>query len=406
MAKGTAIFVMILGLAISVGLLFVEWKMQAKVLSSSMKIQAKITKPPKHALYYVMKGFEWLLLGLTWGALFLTLYFEFNKLNSWKILTFCWLASDTSEVVRIWLKTAKPNYFSNTLAASGCECYFGVVSWYAAFTILFWCMFYKEVLADRDFLEDSHKLIVKIVLGLLIILGVFARFFFGLETYNQIFIGVGFALFFFGLSMLDEFWEQQFSQIFNSESSKCFARWFAFFCWMNFALDFGLSYWTSKNNVLKFERKQVHPFAKSACKTCFAASGKRVYLSYNSLSALAWFSFVPMMMFYYSITSSVKYSNSQLYMIKYLAQFKDVKALVIKVILLLLLASPLVASHFYTVKSMWWHDVLFKFGMSFLWCIIYRWINPVVKKSTEIDIEPDMFSPWMKGDDEEKTGLL
>lgn len=406
MGKGTAIGLMVFGLALSVGLLFVEWKMQTQVLTSSLKIQKKITKPPKHPLYYTFKIFEWFLLGLTWTVLFLVLYFEFNKLNSWKLLTFCWFVSDGTDVLRILLKTAKPNYLDNQLAASGCECYFGVVSWYAGFVVLFWCMFYKDVLADRDFLEDEQKLIIKLVLGILVFLGIFARFFFGLETYNQIFIGIGLALFFFGLSMLDEFWENQFSQIFNSESSKCRARWMAFIFWMGFLLDWGVSYWIGTKNIATFERKQVHPFAKSTCKTCFANAGQRVYLSNNSLISMAWFSFVPMMFLYFSITSSVKYSNSQLYMIKYIAQFKDNKALIIKAILLALLASPLLASHFYTVKGNWYKDLAFKFGMSLLWCVIYRWINPVVKKSAEVDIEPDMFGPWMKGDDEEKTGLL
>ena len=406
MAKGTAIGLLVFGLALSVGLCFLEWKHQSTLFTSSINAQKKITKPPKHPLFYIMKIFEWLILGLTWGVLFLTLYFEFNKLNSWKILTFTWMLAVSIDIIRILLKTAKPLFVSDSFAASNCECYFGAPSWYAGFVLLFWCMFYKDVLADRDFLEDGVKLIIKIVLGILIFLGIFARFFFGYETYSQILIGIGLAIFYLGLSLFDQFWEDQFSQIFNMESSKCSARWMAFLLWIGFIGDFVFSYFIAQKNIKIFENRAVHPFAKSTCRTCFNVGGKRVFLSNNSLISMAWFSFVPMMLAYYSITSSVKYSNSQLYMIKYINQFRDVKAMVIRLVLLVLLNSPIIASAWYTVKSSWLHDLGFKFGMAFLWTIIYRWINPLIKRGTDIHIEPDMFSPWMKGDDEEKTGLL
>ena len=407
MGKGLGIGLMIFGLALSVGLLFLEIKHSTTLLKTSMNVQKKITKPPKHALYYVMKVFEWLLLGLTWGVLFFTLYFEFNKLNSWKLLTFSWALYECIEILRLYMKSPKPIFLDNTLAASGCECYFGTPSWYAGFVVLFWCIFYKDVLADRDFLEDSHKMIVKIVLTILILLGVFARFFFGLETYNQLFIGIALALMFIGLSMFDEFWENQFSQIFNSESSSCMARWLAFFFWLGFIADFVFCWFRAKKTVSTFEHKKVHPFAKSSCKSkCFVSGGKRAYLSHNSLIGLAWFSFVPMMFLYYSITGSVKYSNNQLNMIKYLAQFKDKKGMIIKMFLYILANVPIIVSAWYSIKGNWKHDLLFKFGMSLLWVIMYRWVVPIIKKSADIYIMADMFAPWMDGDDEQKEGLI
>lgn len=354
-----------------------------------------------------MKVFEWVLLGLTWGALFLTLYFEFNKLNSWKILTFCWALAFTIDAMRIFLKTAKPIFFDNTLAASGCDCYFGAPSWYAGFVVLFWCMFYKDVLADRDFLQDGEKLIIKIVLAIMVLLGIFARFFFGLETYNQIFIGIGLALVYFGLSMFDEFWENQFSQIFNMESSSCISRWLAFLIWIGTIADFTLCYFLAKKNVASFEGKKIHPFSKSTCKnTCLVSGGKRAYLSYNSLVSQAWFAFVPLMFLYCSMTSSVKYSNNQLNMIKYISQFKDKKKMIIKIILIAVLNIPIIVSAWYSIKGNWMYDMAFKFGMAFLWLILYRWFVPVVKKSADLFIMSDMFAPWMDGDDEEKKGLL
>lgn len=411
MAKGAAIGLILFGTFMSVGLLFLEWKHQPTMLQSSMKIQQKLTKPPKHPLYYIFKIFEWLLLGLTWGILFLTLYFEFNKSNSWKLLLFSWALSFKIDGIRLFLKTAKPLFFDNTMAASNCECYFGAASWYAGFVVMFWVIFYKDVLADRDFLQDSQKLIVKIVISILVLLGIFARFFFGLETYNQILIGVGLALAFIGLSLFDEFWENQFAQIFNSDSSKCVARWLAFFIWIVTAAYMTFLYFVAKKNVSTFERgvpkAYQHPFAKSTCKSqCFVSGGKPAYLSYNSYVSIAWFLFVPLMFLYCSLTSSVKYSNSQLYMIKYLAQFKDTKVLVIKLILLVLLNAPIIASAWYSIKGNWMHDLAFKIGMAVLWLIIYRWINPIIKKNTETFTKSDMFAPWMEGDDEQKEGLI
>ena len=407
MGKGIAVGLLIFGLALSAGLVLLEYKHHTVLLTTSMKLQKKITKPPKHTLYYVMKVFEWGLLGLTWGVLFLTLYFEFNKLSSWKILTFSWGLYESIEITRMFLRGPKPIFLDNTFASSGCECYFGTPSWYAGFVVMFWFMFYKDILSDRDFLEDSHKLIIKIVLVLLVFLGIFARFFFGLETFNQIFIGIAFALMFFGLSCFTEFWETQFSQVFNSDSSSCFSRWLAFLLSFGFIADFVFCWFLAKKNITTFEKKQVHPFAKSTCKTqCFKSLGKPVYLSNNSLIGLAWFSFVPMMFLYYALTSSVKYSNNQLNMIKYIAQFKDVKGMVMKVVLYTLVNVPIIVSAWYTIKKDWKLDLIFKFGMSFLWVIMYRWIAPVIKKSSEIFVMADMFAPWMDGDDEAKEGLI
>jgi len=407
MGKRLWIGFLIFWIALSAGLSIIEVKLQTTLFKSSMDIQKKITKPPKHFLYYTMKVFEWLLLGLTWGFLFLTLYFEFEKRNSWKILTFCWALAFSIEAMRILLKTAKPNFFNNTMAASGCDCYFGAPSWYAGFVVLFWCMFYKDILADRDFLEDSQKLIIKIVLFILVTLGIFARFFFGLETYNQIFLGIGFALVFFGLSYFDEFWENQFGNIFNMDSSSCVKRWLAFLIWIGTIADFVICFYLAKKNIKTFEGKKIHPFAKSMCKNkCHLSGPGRKYLSHNSLISMAWFSFVPLMFLYCSITSSVKYSNNQLNMIKYISQFKDKKAIIIKLILVALLCTPIIASAWYTIQKNWLHDLGFKFGMAVLWLILYRWFVPVIKKSADIYIMSDMFAPWLDGDDEQKVGLI
>ena len=234
-------------------------------------------------------------------------------------------------------------------------------------------------------------------------MGVFARFFFGLETYNQIFISIAVALAFLGLSMFESFWENQFENIFNTEDSQCGSRWLAFLLSLGWCLDFGFAWLMANNNIDKFEKKPYHPYGKSHCKTsCF---NDNKFLSHNSLIHMAWFSFVPMMFFYFAVTKTVKYTNNQLNLIKYAKQFMDMKNLIIRLALYGLVNVPIILSAFITLK-VWWCDLIFKFAMAFLWCVLYRWLLPMVKRSMDNYLASDMFAPWMNHNDEERGGLI
>ena len=155
MGKVAAIVIILLGLALSVGLLFAEHKYSSKLFNQSMKSQVKINKAPKHVLYFIFKTFEWGLLVMTWGILMLTLYFNFNKFVSWKILSFCWTLSVTVELLRLLMRGCRPIFMSKSLSLSGCECTFGIASWYVSFVLLFWLMFYNDVLGKIDVIDVS-----------------------------------------------------------------------------------------------------------------------------------------------------------------------------------------------------------------------------------------------------------
>ena len=236
--------------------------------------------------------------------------------------------------------------------------------------------------------------------------GIFSRFFFGVATFNQIFISIAIAFVFFGLSLFEEFWETQFQNIFNENGSKCLHRLLAFILAFGFALDFLVGWYLAKKNILTFENRKYHPYAKSFCnKQCFKTPKERLYLSNSSLVSLAWFSFIPMTMLYFALTSSVKYKLSKMDYIKYGLQFSNKKKVLIRFILLLVINIPIIISAWVQLHS-WKKDLIFKFVCSFMWVVLYRWIAPLIKKITENDIKSDMFAPWMQGDDTAKDSLI
>ena len=406
MSKIAAIVTCLIGFALAGGFLFAEMKYKSSLFNTSQRTQLKLTKPPKHPLFYIFKSFELFIYYLTWIMLFAILYLEFNKLTSWKILTIIWAYSVTVDIIRIGFTGCRPMFMGNVFAQSGCECTFGTPSFYAGFIVSFWLMFFKDVISDRQFIKDNIKMISKIVITFLVLLGLWARFFFGAETFSQILIGVGLGLGFAGISFFDQFWEDQFSNIFNSDSSKCLSRWLAWLLSLGFVADFVFAFMLANNQIRTFENIEYHPYAKSSCSSkCLNNPKERLYLSNSSLVSLAWFSFVPMIMFYFAITGSVKYSNNQLNLIKYSSQFKDKGKMLMKIALFTLVNAPLIVSAFVKLHP-WKMDLAFKFAMSLLWVIMYRWVFPLIKKKTEIFIGSDMFAPWMNDNDEEKKGLL
>ena len=150
---------MILGAGLTVGLLLAELQYKSTLFNSSQVMQIAITSKPKHFLFYMFKTFEWLLYILTWLGLMLTLYFEFNKVVAWKILTFCWMAAGATDLLKIMMMGCRPVFMSNTLAASNCECTFGTSSWYVTFVVLFWIMFYREIVKEIDVVKVSLQLL-------------------------------------------------------------------------------------------------------------------------------------------------------------------------------------------------------------------------------------------------------
>ena len=244
------------------------------------------------------------------------------------------------------------------------------------------------------------------MISILVILGILSRFFLGLETYGQLLFGITVALVYIGLAMFDDFWDNQFGNIFNSESSSCLKRWLAFLIGFGGVLDLAASYFLAIDTVANFEQKKGNNYIKYQCKTeCIDTASGPYYLSYRSVVELAWWSYLLMMFIYFAVTSSVKYSNNQLNLIKYASQFKSPKNMAIKLFLYLLVNMPLIVACCVSLNP-WLSDFFFKLGMSLLWVILYRWVFPVIKKKMDIYIGSDMFAPWMNNNDEEKKGLI
>lgn len=153
MRKSLPIILLLSGLSIFLILTVCEVKFKANLFQSSVNIQKNITRPPPHFLYYLFKIFEWGILSLTWITLMITLYLEFNKLTSWKIMICIWMLSLTIECSRLFFTGTRPIFQNKTLALNGCECSFGNPSWYTAFVIVFWVLFFENVLGPREFIK-------------------------------------------------------------------------------------------------------------------------------------------------------------------------------------------------------------------------------------------------------------
>ena len=250
-------------------------------------------------------------------------------------------------------------------------------------------------------------MIFKIVISILIFLGIFARFFFGLETYNQIFISIGLSLIILAMFLPTDFWEKELSYVFNSEMSRCLARWVAFIIAFGFVIFLGISFHLTKVNIKHLERlKGLRYVSAHKCRhQCLYHNKHRIYLSDSSLSSILWFSWVPMIFLYFALTNSVKYSNNQLNLIKYSAQFRNKKRMLLKCLMYLVVNTPIILSAWIRVYN-FWGDFTFKLSMSLLWVILYRIVFPMIKKNMEIFVNSDMFAPWMLDNDDEKTGLI
>ena len=153
--SSTGCLLLVIGLVVTLGLSFVEFKYKTQLFNASLKAQNKITKPPKHPLFYIFKVFEWLLLGLSWTMVFALLYLEFDKVNAWKIVTGAWFIGFTVIYLNLFLTGARPLFNSNTLAASNCECSFGGADFYTAFVVFVWISIITDVVGDRDFIDVS-----------------------------------------------------------------------------------------------------------------------------------------------------------------------------------------------------------------------------------------------------------
>lgn len=145
-----------IGLVVTLGLSFVEFKYKTELFNASLKAQNKITKPPKHPLFYIFKIIEWLVLGLTWTVVFALLYLEFDKINAWKIVTGSWIIGVGVIYLNLFLTGARPLFNSNSLAASNCECSFGGADFYTAFVVFVWISVITDVVGDRDFIDVSR----------------------------------------------------------------------------------------------------------------------------------------------------------------------------------------------------------------------------------------------------------
>ena len=237
-------------------------------------------------------------------------------------------------------------------------------------------------------------------------MGIFARFFFGLETYSQIFMGGALALIFLGLFPSQDFWERQLGFVFNSDSSRCLGRWLAYLIVLSFSLFLILSFHFAKKNIKTLEKLKGLRYVTTHCRhVCLYHNKHRRYLSDSSLLSLAWFSWIPLLFLYFGLTNSVKYSNNQLNLIKYSAQFRKKSGLAIKASLYLLVNLPIILSAWVRLPG-FWSDFVFKFVMALVWVVLYRFGFPLIKKKMDIFVNSDMFAPWMLENDEEKTGLI
>ena len=153
MRKSLPLTLFLCGLCSLLILTICEIKFKANLFQSSVNIQKKITRPPPHGLYYIFKIFEWGMLILTWIALMLTLYLEFNKLTSWKIMLSIWTLALVIDFSKLLFKGTRPSFQNKTLSHNGCECSFGTPSWYTAFLLLFWVLFFENVLGPREFIK-------------------------------------------------------------------------------------------------------------------------------------------------------------------------------------------------------------------------------------------------------------
>lgn len=240
----------------------------------------------------------------------------------------------------------------------------------------------------------------------MVVLGIFSRFFFGLETYNQIFISIGISLVYLGLLLPTDFWERQLAHVFNSDSSRCLARWLAYLVVIGFTISLGLGFQFTKSNLKNLEKLKGLRYVTTHCRhVCLYHNHHRRYLSNTSLLSMTWFAWVPILFLYFALTNSVKYSNNQLNLIKYSAQFRNTKNMVIKGLLYLIVNLPIIITAWVRIPS-FWGDFCFKLIMSFLWVILYRLVFPLIKKKMDLFINSDMFAPWMLENDEEKTGLI
>ena len=240
----------------------------------------------------------------------------------------------------------------------------------------------------------------------MVALGIFARFFFGLETFNHILLSLGIAFIYLGVCLPTEFWEQQLSFVFNSDSSRCINRWLAYLVVFGFMLALGLGFHFAKFNLLHLEKLKGLRYVTSKCRAkCLFHKHHRIFLSDKSLVSMAWFAWVPMLFLYFALTNSVKYSNNQLNLIKYSAQFRNNKRMLFKGLLYLVVNVPILLSAWIHLPS-FWADFVFKLLMALLWVLLYRIGFPLVKKKLEYYVNSDMFAPWMLDNDEEKTGLI
>lgn len=237
-------------------------------------------------------------------------------------------------------------------------------------------------------------------------LGIFARFFFGLETYNQIFLSIGISLVYLAIFLPTDFWEKQLSFVFNTDSSRCINRWSAYLVFFGFVLCLGLGFHFTERNLKTLERLRGLKYVTSKCRhLCLYHNKHRQYLSDSSLLSMVWFSWVPILFLYFALTNSVKYSNNQLNLIKYSAQFKNKKRMAIKGMLYLLVNVPLILSAWVRIYN-FWGDFVFRLSMALLWVVLYRFVFPLIKKRLEYFVNSDMFAPWMLDNDDEKTGLI
>jgi hypothetical protein len=160
MKKSLPLILFIAGCLTCILFLVIDTKFKANAFHSSVTIQKSLTRVKPHFLYYLMKTFEWVILVLTWVTLMLTLYLEFNKLTAWKLMVAVWDLSILIDFLRLILTGARPIFQNKTLAHNGCECTFGSPSWYTAFLLVFWVLFYNDVIKDRDFIKVTKLCIM------------------------------------------------------------------------------------------------------------------------------------------------------------------------------------------------------------------------------------------------------
>lgn len=153
MKKSAPMILLISGVFLTLISIFLEVKFKNQLLHSSISIQRALTKTPPHGLHYFFKIFEWAILGFTWFTLMVTLYLEFNKLTSWKLLIAVWDLSLCIDFVRLLMTGSRPVFHNKILAHNGCDCTFGSPSWYTAFLLVFWVLFYQNVLKNREVIK-------------------------------------------------------------------------------------------------------------------------------------------------------------------------------------------------------------------------------------------------------------